>query len=131
MATTTITVTGIQQATDQFRLLSEGVAEAVRATYVIGSNLRYAHWIEEGFYASGRAGRRKGGGAHMLRAGLATVEGLTAAAVARALPEGARATQDALTGVARQATVAAKAVTPVRSGALRASLHTSTSSGRL
>ena len=121
-----VQITGLERVQKTLHLYQEGAAAAARSTFVISSPLSYAFWIEEGYYASGRPGRVRSGGAHMFRRGLEYARQHAPAAVAKALPKGGAAVQDALTGVARQTTEIVRAVTPVRSGNLRASIHTRT-----
>lgn len=121
---TTVAVQGVAEA----RRHLEGMAEAAKAaggrSYLVGSGLAYAYGIETGRHRGGRLARRAGG-AHMLQRALDSVAPSIPAAVARALPRGAGAVDQALRKIAFEVESRAKAQTPVRSSALRASIHVS------
>lgn len=121
-----IKVTGLDKASSFLKLLGDGAKEVGRTRFRITSDLGYAHWIEEGYYARGRPGRRRAGPAHMLRKGLERMERLAPEVVARNLEKGPTVVKNALAGVAGEGTKAAKAATPVVSGALRASIYSTT-----
>lgn len=122
----TITVTGLEQATSFLKLLGDAAKEVGRTHFRISSDLPYPFWIEEGYYASGRPGRRRAGGAHMVRRGIEALEQRAPDVVARTLEDGPQQTRNALAGLAGYATTVVKGATPVVSGNLRASFHSTT-----
>jgi hypothetical protein len=119
-----VRVTGLEKATELLRDTQQGAAAVGRTRARIGSDLPYAHWINEGFYRSGRPGRRVAGPARFMEAGLERIRALLPAAIARNLERGPQTVERAISGVLGEGTKAAKAKTPVVSGNLRASLHT-------
>lgn len=119
-----VRVTGLERVTELLRDTQQAGAAVGRTHARIVSDRPYAHWIEEGFYRSGRPGRRAAGPARFMRAGLERIRGVLPAAIARNLEKGPQAVEHAISGVLGEGTKAAKAKTPVVSGNLRASLHT-------
>ena len=119
-----VRVTGLERAVELLRETQEAGAAVGRTHARIVSDKPYAHWIEEGFYRSGRPGRRAAGPARFMAAGLARVQAQLPAAIARNIEKGPQAVEHAISGVLGEGTKAAKAKTPVVSGNLRASLHT-------
>jgi hypothetical protein len=124
-----VRLSGHEKVLSLLGLLRGGAQEVGRTRISIQTGLPYGHWIEEGFYLSGRPGRRRAGGAHMLRAGLEEMQRLAPQAIARNLERGPGVVRNALAGVAARGTDIARQRTPVVSGSLRASIH-STTSGR-
>jgi hypothetical protein len=124
-----VTLSGHEKALSLLGLLRGASAEVGRTHISIGSGLPYTYWIEYGRYAGGRPGQRRAGPAHMLQAGLEEMERLAPDAVARNLERGPGVVRNALAGVAARGTDIARQRTPVVSGNLRASIH-STTSGR-
>jgi hypothetical protein len=124
-----VRISGHEKTLAVLDLLGDAAEEVGRTTISIQTGLPYGHWIEEGYYLSGRPGRRRAGGAHMLRAGMEEMERIAPEAVARNLERGPAVVRNALAGVAARATDIARQRTPVVSGSLRASIH-STVSGR-
>ena len=120
-----VTLSGHEKTLSVLELLGDAAQEVGRTRIDIQSGLPYTHWIEQGFYLSGRPGRRRAGGAHMLRAGLEEMEKLAPDAIARNLERGPGAVRNALRGVAARGTDIARQRTPVVSGSLRASIHSS------
>jgi hypothetical protein len=123
--TVDVTLAGHERALSVLDLLGNAAREVGRTRLEIGTGLPYGHWIEEGFYLSGRPGRRRAGGAHMLRAGLEEMERAAPDAIARNLERGPGVVRNALAGVAARGTDIARQRTPVVSGSLRASIHSS------
>lgn len=119
-----LTVTGLDKASSLLKVVGESAREVGRTRYRITSPLPYAHWIEEGHYASGRPGHTAA--RHMLQKGRDRMEQLAAAAVVRNLEKGPQAIRNGLAGVAGEATKVARAATPVVSGNLRASIYSTT-----
>ena len=119
-----VRVTGLDKVIDLLQLLERSADVVGRTRARIVTDVPYAHWVEEGFYRSGRPGRRKAGPAGMMRAGLERVQELIKPAVAGSLEKGPQAVQRSIAGVLGEGTKATKAKTPVRSGNLRASFHT-------
>lgn len=119
-----VRVTGLEKVTDLLRDVQQGAAAVGRTRARIVSDVPYSHWIEEGFYRSGRPGRRAAGPARFMEAGLERIRGILPAAIARNLEKGPQVVEHAISGVLGEGTKAAKAKTPVVSGNLRASLHT-------
>lgn len=121
-----VTVTGMEKALSVLELLKGGAQEVGRTHITIQTGLPYGFWIEEGYYAGGRPGRRRAGGAHMLQAGLDEMARIAPEAIARNLEKGPGVVRNALAGVAARGTDIARQATPVVSGNLRASLFSST-----
>ena len=118
-----VSVTGLERAVSLLRLVEDGAKEAGRTHARLGSGLPYAYWINYGRYASGRPGRRRAGPARFLEAGLDALRESMAPSVARNLERGPQAVRHGITGVLGAATRAMRARTPVVTGALRDSLH--------
>jgi hypothetical protein len=121
-----VKITGLERAADLLRLLGDAAQAVGRERAVITSTLPYAYWIEEGHYAGGRPGRRRAGPARMFEAGVATLERLAPDAVARNAERGPDAVRRGLSGVYGEATKQVRARTPVVTGGLRDSIHTTT-----
>ena len=124
-----VTLSGHEKTLSLLELLKGGAQEVGRTRIDVQTGLPYGHWIEEGYYLSGRPGRRRAGGAHMLQAGLDEMRRIAPYAIARNVERGPGAVRDALRGVAARGTDIARQRTPVVSGNLRASIH-STVGGR-
>ena len=124
-----VTISGHEKTLSVLGLLKGAAQEVGRTRIDIQTGLPYGHWIEEGYYLSGRPGRRRGGGAHMLRAGLDEMRRIAPDAIAGSLEKGPGAVRRSLAGVAARGTDIARQRTPVVSGSLRASIH-STTTGR-
>lgn len=121
-----IKITGQEKALAFLKLLGEGAAEVGRTHFRIVSGAVYSHWINEGFYASGRPGRRKAGAAKFMERGLETMERLAPESVARNLEKGPAAVRNGLAGVAGEGTKQAQAAAPKVSGNLRSQIHSTT-----
>jgi hypothetical protein len=120
-----IAITGHEKALSVLKLLGDGAKEVGRTHLTIQTELPYGFWIEYGYYASGRPGRRRAGGARMLQAGLDEMARIAPDAIARNLERGPAVVRNALAGVAARGTDIARQRTPVVSGNLRASLFSS------
>lgn len=117
-----VTLSGIVETSAALARLESSAASASKRAVYVGSALAYARFIETG--QSSRQ-RRRAGGAWMLTHALESLAPSIPAAVARALPHGGDAVYGALTALGHEVESRAKAQTPVRSGALRASIHVS------
>lgn len=119
-----VTIQGIQAAQQSLTHMAQGAQAAGRSAYFVGSSLAYAYGIETGRSRGGRLAR-KAGGAFMLTRALQSVAPGIPGAVAQALPSGASAVDQAIRRLAFEVLSRAQALTPVRSGALRASVRVS------
>ena len=88
----------------------------------VGSPLVYAWGIETGRRRDGSIARRAGG-ARYLEGALHEIRPKIAPAVARALPDGPRAVDQALDKLGDEVVRRARGVVPVRSGRLRESIR--------
>ena len=111
---------------DRVRSFLGGIAgAAARAqgpVISVGSPLPYAYGIETGRHRGGRLARAKGG-AFMFRDALAVMKPRTGPALASAILRGTAAVEQAKRDLNRQAVEEVRKRTPVRTGALRDSVH--------
>ena len=119
-----VKLSGYEKVVDLLDEIGKSAKLLGRTTFRLQSGLPYAHWIEEGFYMHGRAGRRKKGPARMMARGLSRIKEILKPAIVRHLGDPPSVLINAVSGVMGEGTKAAQAVTPVVSGDLRASLHT-------
>ena len=122
----TAEVLGVDEAEAYLKSLNAGVKGADKTIVRVGTAVVYAWGIEFGRARSGR-NARAAGGARMLTDAFAAVRNDIAPTIAEALPKGEDATVKAMMGLGYQVEALAKAATPVRTGNLRRSLHTTAS----
>jgi len=122
MAALSVTLTGVKEAQTALRHLKEGAEVVGRMDIAVGSPLPYAYGIEYGRHRRGGLARRAGP-ARYLRGGLEAIERPFEATITKALPKGARFTEQALAAIARDLVTEAQRRAPERSGNLRRSIY--------
>ena len=121
MASVSVKIGGYVQVLDKIKLLGAG-AEAVNGPIATFSSLLpYARFIETG--RSGRPQVRRAGPARMFATGVAQTAQAAPAMLAPAIPKGPAAVGQAKRKIRDYGVTRIRSLTPVRSGALRASVR--------
>lgn len=118
-----VSIDGAETVRAYLQSLREGLGRAGDETIMVGSNLVYAFGIETGRHRGGRLARRAGG-AFYLRDAFNSIKGRLEPEIAAALPRGQDAVLRAMLKLGYDVEREAKNLVPVRTGALRRSIHT-------
>jgi hypothetical protein len=115
-----ITMTGMAQALTSIKMLGEGAKAAAGPIAAFSSDKPYAHFIE-----TGRSSRqvRKAGPALMFQKGIAETAAAAPGILGPALVKGPSAVGGARRSIQAFGVAAIQKYTPVRTGALRASVR--------
>jgi hypothetical protein len=126
----TVTVTGMDAVIQRLNSLASAAERIAGARAVVGTNVNYARFIEEGSeLRHGVMVTRRAGPAHMLSGALETEGPAIEAALESAVKDvlgggGADSLVQALNRAGLQVQATAQRNTPVKTGNLRRSLHT-------
>ena len=120
MVAVQIKITGFVQALDKVKLLGDAAKEVNGSIATFGSTLPYARFIE-----TGRSSRqtRRAGPALMFQKGVAEAAAAAPGILGPAIPNGPAAVGQAKRKIRDLGTDRIRAYTPVRTGALRASVR--------
>lgn len=118
-----VQIRGIAQTEAVLSLYQRGCEAAEANAVVVGTNLVYAYGQHEGKYRSGRLARR-GGGTYFLTRAVAAVAPTIGPMLAAALSNGPAAVGQAMQAIGFRVQAAAVPLAPIKSGALRGSIHT-------
>lgn len=118
-----VQIRGLRETAAVLDRYALGCRTAEADAVVVGTNLVYAYGQHQGTYRSGRLARR-GGGTYFLTRAAAVVAPSAGPILAAALPNGPAAVGRAMEAIGFRVHAAAGPLAPIRTGALRQSIHT-------
>jgi hypothetical protein len=113
-------ITGLKEARALIGKIAQGAAAWQRTRIGAGSHVPYAHWIEKGFYFSGRPGQTRA--VRYIERAMADILPTIGPRILAALPQGGPAVSAEADKISGELVARAQQYVTVRSGRLRDSI---------